>query len=170
MVHVRSETEADIQAIHRINELAFEQPAEAKLVDSLREVASPFISLVAVDHDRVVGHICFTPVTVERSDGTIETIAGLAPMAVTPELQKRGVGSRLITAGLDACRRAGFTAVVVLGHPNYYPRFGFRPASQFGLRSEYDVPDPVFMALELTPGSLQNLSGLARYHAAFASV
>jgi putative acetyltransferase len=87
-----------------------------------------------------------------------------------PGRQKQGIGSRLVEAGLDECRRAGFDVVVVLGHPEYYPRFGFRPASIFGLRSEYDVPDPVFMAMELTPGAAMGVQGLVRYHEAFARV
>jgi putative acetyltransferase len=95
---------------------------------------------------------------------------GLAPMAVVPAMQRHGVGSMLIRAGLDACACLGCDAVVVLGHAQYYPRFGFSPASMFGLRCEYDVPDEVFMALELQPGRLMGKSSTIRYHAAFAQV
>lgn len=164
---VRNETPADAAAIHRVNELGFGSPAEAELVDALRDAARPFISLVAEDEGEIVGHICFTPVTVE---GSSAAVAGLAPMAALPGRQKQGIGSRLVEAGLEQCRRAGFGMVVVLGHAEYYPRFGFRPASSFGLKSEYEVPDPVFMALELTPGAANGVHGLVRYHEAFGRV
>ncbi|HEY0158032.1 MAG TPA: N-acetyltransferase [Thermoanaerobaculia bacterium] len=164
---VRTETPADAAAIHRLNELAFGQPAEAELVDVLRVAARPFLSLVAEEGGEIAGHICFTPVTMEDS---LAACAALAPMAVLPGHQREGIGSRLVEAGLEECRRDGFGLVVVLGHPEYYPRFSFRPASSFGLRCEYDVPDPAFMALELTPGAADGVQGLARYHAAFAAL
>jgi putative acetyltransferase len=160
---IRRETAADIPAIRRVNELAFGRPNEARLVDALREAATPFLSLVADDGGAIVGHIAFTPVTVGPA-----VILGLAPMAVLPGRQHQGIGSELVRAGLDACRDAGFGAVVVLGHPDYYPRFGFEPASRRGVTTEYDVPDPVFMLLELTPGGADALQGVARYHPAFA--
>ena len=95
---------------------------------------------------------------------------GLAPMAVLPGRQRQGIGSELVRAGLDECRRLGFGAIVVLGHAEYYPRFGFVPASKFGLKSEYDVPDDVFMALELIPGALRGRAGTIRYHPTFAAM
>ena len=164
-VKLRYETAADIAQIHEVNERAFGQPGEAGLVDALREQATPFLSIVADDDGAIVGHICFTPVTI--ADGN-HLVMGLAPMAVVPERQNQGIGSQLVRFGLDECRRVGAVAVVVLGHPEYYPRFGFRPASSAGLRSEYDVPDPVFMVLALTPGV--DLRGIARYHEAFADI
>lgn len=169
-MNIRRETEADLDPIRRINDLAFEGAQEGRLIDALRSAATPFISLVAEDNGELVGHICFTPVEVEREDGRTFTIAGLAPMAVLPSHQKQGVGAKLIDAGLDECRRAGFGAVVVLGHPEYYPRFGFAPASRNGLRSEYDVPDEAFMLMELVRGGTDELRGVARYHPAFALV
>ena len=165
---IRRERIEDIASIHDVNERAFGRAGEANLVDALREQATPFISIVAEGDGRIVGHISFSPVTIEHADGSTVAAIGLAPMAVAPERQNEGIGSQLVRFGLDECRRTGFGAVVVLGHPEYYPRFGFRPASVVGLRSEYDVPDPVFMVLELTPGL--DLSGVARYHAAFATV
>ena len=95
---------------------------------------------------------------------------GLAPMAVLPEEQRRGIGSALVRAGLDECRRLDVSAVIVLGHADYYPRFGFLPAQAFGVTSEYDVPADVFMALELKAGALGTCAGLARYHAAFKNL
>jgi putative acetyltransferase len=91
-------------------------------------------------------------------------------MAVMPEHQRKGIGSALVRAGLEHCKRLGFVAVVVLGHAEYYPRFGFSPAARFGIRSEYDVPDDVFMAVELQPAALSGKTGTVKYHAAFASV
>ena len=169
-MEIRRETSADVDAIRRVNELAFGQPAEARLVDALREAATPFLSLVADDGGEIVGHICFTPVVIEHEGGGTANILGLAPMAVLPERQNQGIGSQLVRAGLDACRDAGYGALVVLGHPDYYPRFGFEPAARRGLRSEYDVPEPVFMVAELVPGAAAGLRGLARYHEAFRGV
>jgi putative acetyltransferase len=95
---------------------------------------------------------------------------GLAPMAVLPEYQKQGVGSSLVRDGLVEVHRTGFNIVVVLGHPDYYPRFGFFPASQMQLRSEYPVPNEVFMVIELEPGALKGKHGLVKYHPEFARV
>lgn len=95
---------------------------------------------------------------------------GLAPMAVRPGHQGKGIGSALVRAGLQACTDLGANAVIVLGHPEYYPRFGFLPSSRFRLDSEYDVPDEVFLALELEPGALSALSGRVLYHEAFKSL
>jgi putative acetyltransferase len=168
MVKIRPEQPGDVAAIDAVNRAAFNQPNEATLVVLLREQASPLVSLVAETDGELVGHVLLSPVTLTgHADATI---MGLAPMAVVPAMQRRGIGSLLIRAGLDACARLGCVAVVVLGHAQYYPRFGFRPASAFGLRSEYDVPDEVFMALELVPGRLTGTSGTIRYHAAFARV
>ena len=168
-VVVRCEEPGDGPAVHRVNALAFERPNEARLVDALREAARPYISLVALDGARVVGHILFTPVAVESASGTW-TALGLAPMAVLPECQRRGIGSRLVHAGLAACARQGYLVVVVLGHPNYYPRFGFVRAAAKGLRCEYSVPDEAFMVAELLPAALAGRAGLVKYRPEFAGV
>ena len=167
LITIRPETPSDISAIRRVNELAFGQTNEAKLVDALRTVAQPYISLVAVAADQVVGHIFFSPVTIESGPANA---MGLAPMAVLPDYQKQGVGSLLVRDGLVEAQRAGFNIVVVLGHPGYYPRFGFIPASQKKLRSEYPVPDEVFMVIELEPGALKEKHGLVKYHPEFSRV
>jgi putative acetyltransferase len=167
-VNIRPEQPQDAPAIDAVNRAAFGQPAEAMLVAELREQASPLVSLVADEEGAIVGHVLFSPVAL--SGHAEARIMGLAPMAVMPAMQRRGIGSTLARAGLDACTRLGFDAVVVLGHAQYYPRFGFRQASAFGLRCEYNVPDEVFMALELAPGRLTGKSGTIRYHAAFARV
>ena len=166
---IREEQPRDIGRIHDVNEAAFGRPDEARLVDVLRDAARPFLSLVAEENGEVVGHICFTPVEVERYEGSKINILGLAPMSVHPAHQRRGIGSKLVEAGVEECRRAAYPAVVVLGHPNFYPRFGFRPAAPNGLVSTYDVPEPVFMVLELQPGALRDLRGVARYHPAFGA-
>jgi putative acetyltransferase len=143
----------------------FDTGAEADLVDALREQASPVISLVAEEDGSVVGYALFTSVAL---DGDPEAkLMGLAPLAVSPEHQGKGLGSALVRAGFERCKALGFGGVVVLGHPEYYRRFGFTPAARFGLRSEYRVPDDVFLAIELAPDALQGKSGIVKFHAAF---
>ena len=168
MDFIRLEQPEDILAIRQVNLAAFEAATEATLVDALRRQAHPLVSLVAISGAHVVGHVLFSPVTLSSHPDL--PIMGLAPMAVAPGKQRQGIGSRLVEAGIEECRRSGCVAVVVLGHAGYYPRFGFTRASTFGLTSEYDVPDDVFMALELTPGVLRGKAGTIRYHPAFADV
>ena len=173
-VTIRLEQDGDAAPIRGVHLAAFDTPSEAALVDALREHGASIVSLVAVDADLIVGHILFSPITV---DGQDSQMLGLAPMAVRPERQRQGIGSALVRAGLEASRRRGAAAVVVVGHAAFYPRFGFAPASRFGLRCEYDVPDEVFMALELVSGAiLENVQSagkagrLVRYHPAFADL
>jgi putative acetyltransferase len=168
MVIVRAETPEDIVAVRQVNEAAFGRVEEAALVDALRAAACPHISLVAESGGQVVGHIFFSPVTLETEEGA-HALLGLAPMSVLPAHQNQGIGSRLVREGLSECRRAGCGAVVVLGHPEYYPRFGFVPASRKGLSCEYPVPDEAFMVAELTPGGL-SAQGLVRYRPEFGDV
>jgi putative acetyltransferase len=167
-VRIREEQPGDRARIHALNAGAFESPAEANLVDALRARAKPVISLVAEDEQVLVGHILFSPVSLTAHDEL--KIMGLAPMAVAPEHQRKGIGSALVRAGLGQCRRIGCGAVVVLGHPQYYPRFGFVPSTRFGISSEYDAPEEAFMALELEPAYLAGKRGCVKYHAAFAGV
>jgi putative acetyltransferase len=164
---IRPEREADLEAVREVNAGAFGRPDEARLVDALRGRASRFQSMVALLYEEIVGNIVFTPIRVDDEE---VGVMGLAPMAVRPQVQRRGIGSALARAGLERCRSAGAVAVVVLGHPEYYPRFGFVPAARFGLRCEYEVPDEAFMALELQPGALAGLRGTVRYHPAFAEL
>ncbi|HEX8749112.1 MAG TPA: N-acetyltransferase, partial [Pyrinomonadaceae bacterium] len=144
MITIRAETAEDVSSVRRVNELAFERKEEAELVDRLRSAVEFFVSLVALSDARVVGHIFFSPVTLEAEAADFP-LMGLAPMAVLPGYQNQGIGSQLVLDGLEQCRRMGCYAVVVLGHPEYYPRFGFVPASRKGLRCEYPVPDEAFM-------------------------
>ncbi|MFZ1829079.1 MAG: N-acetyltransferase [Candidatus Competibacteraceae bacterium] len=165
---IRPETQADHSAIAALVEAAFDNAAEARLVSKLRISASPFISLVADEAGAITGHISFSPVVLDRASTL--TILGLAPLSVAPQKQRSGIGTRLVTEGLNACRDVSAGAVVVLGHPSYYPRFGFVRASLFNIGSEYDVADDKFMALELVPGYLKLATGIAQYHEAFRDV
>ncbi len=166
-VLIRHEEPSDAAQVREVNDLAFGTTTESRLVDALRE-APGSISLVATVDSRVIGHILFTPVTIDSAIAT--RAAGLGPMAVHPEHQRAGVGSRLVQAGLDECRRRGYRAVVVVGHPEYYPRFGFVPAHTKGLTCEFPVPPAVFMVLELDSGALTGVTGLVRYHPEFGDV
>jgi putative acetyltransferase len=162
---IRAEEERDRAAVRDIVASEFDTGAEADLVDALRDQAAPIVSLVAEEDGAVVGHALFTPVTLDGDSGA--KLMGLAPLAVTPAQQGKGLGAALVREGFARCRELGYGAVVVLGHPEYYTRFGFSPAVKFGLRSEYAVPDDAFMALELEPGALAGKSGLVKFHAAF---
>jgi putative acetyltransferase len=163
---IRMEKPDDVLIIREINISAFGEESEADLVDALRKSGIPLISLVAENEETVIGHILFSPVSIHNGCSSM-SIAGLAPMAVLPGFQRQGVGSALVKEGLEHCREAGYSAVVVLGHPEYYPRFGFIPAVSYKIQSEYDVPDDAFMIKELTEGSLSGCHGTVKYHEGF---
>lgn len=165
---IRPERAHDHDAVRALNVSAFGSPGEARLVDRLRREADPVVSLVAEDHGVVVGHIMFTPVTLP--DHPHLRAMGLGPMAVVSTHRRQGVGSALVRSGLERCKQMGFGAAVVLGHPDYYPRFGFRPAATHGLACEFAAPAEAFMAVELQPNYLAAASGIVSYHAAFADV
>ncbi len=165
---IRAEEQRDWVAVHALNVTAFETSAEANLVDALRDQAQPLVSLIAEYNGEIVGHIMFSAVSLSGHPAL--RIMGLAPMAVAPEHQRQGVGSALVRAGLDQCKLLGCGAVVVLGHSTYYPRFGFSPAARFGINCEYDVPEEVFMVVELQAGFLNGASGKIKYHAAFSDI
>ena len=162
---IRDEKSSDYDAVFELNVAAFDTPAEAGLVDRLRRECDDFISLVAVDEETVVGHIFFSPVTLAGHRDI--RIVGLAPMAVAPAMQRQGIGSALVRAGLNRCRASGVEAVIVLGHPDFYPRFGFVPASRFGIECEFPAPDAAFMALECEPDALRGKLGRIEFHVAF---
>jgi putative acetyltransferase len=166
VIAIRPETSDDIAAVRHINEAAFDTSTEAGLVDALRSNGAATISLVADINGQVVGHILFSPVSIEP-ESSVANPLGLGPMAVLPEFQNQGIGSQLVREGLEECRRLGCEMVVVVGHPEYYPRFGFVPASRHGLSCEYPVLDDVFMALEVKPGALSDQHGLVKYRKEF---
>jgi putative acetyltransferase len=166
VISIRPEEPRDEDAVFDLNERAFGGPLEASLVDAVRGTSGSF-ALVAEDEGRVVGHALFTPVTIEGPDAAVRA-AGLGPMAVLPERQRSGIGSRLAHAGLAACRDAGYEAVVVLGHPFFYPRLGFTRAEAYGLRYEVEVPAEAFMVIELRPGAFSGGGGVVSYHPKFS--
>ena len=167
VIRIRLEEPEDIPFVHAINEQAFEQPAEADIVDKLRLSCPEAISLVAVDEGRVVGHIFFSPATVDKGERTVEGL-GLAPMAVLPERQRQGIGSALVEHGLKILRERSCPFIIVVGHPEYYPRFGFEPASKYGLKCQWEgVPDEAFMVLVFDEQALKGISGVARYRDEF---
>jgi putative acetyltransferase len=165
---IRGEQDKDRDSIFRVNAAAFETSAEANLVNVLREEGGSFVSLVAEDNAIIVGHIMFSPVSLINHPR--HKLMGLGPMAVVPEFQRTGIGAALVKAGLTECERLGVGAVVVLGHPDYYPRFGFKPAIQSGIRCEFHVPEDVFMVVELQPGFLAGTAGMVKYHPSFGKV
>ena len=165
---IREETKDDLVHIEAIHLAAFPSADESQLVAALRKNAKTLLSLVAVVDGRPVGHILFSPVTLDST--TSLRLMGLAPMAVLPELQRKGIGSALVEAGLKLCRESKVGAVAVLGHPEYYPKFGFENSRKFNLKSDYDVPEDVFMIAELENGFLKNRSGTISYHEEFAKL
>ena len=171
---IRDEQPDDVDSVQQLLVHAFGRKNESHLVARMRRLKIAPISLVAVDcsaknpvkSDRIVGHIMFSPVTVNNGAPPVRAL-GLAPVAVIPERQRQGIGSILIETGLAKCRHQGVDVVVVLGHHDYYPRFGFKPAHARGLTCEYKSPPESFMVVELRPNALNICKGLVRYHATF---
>lgn len=170
MAKIRSENAADIEAVRQVNEKAFGQAMEGRIVDELRKSCEHTLSLVAVFEKRVVGHIFFSRVWVDAA-GRIVTGMGLAPMAVLPQFQNRGIGSQLVKEGIKRLRKLGCPFIVVLGHDHFYPRFGFERASNYGLSSQWEgVADADFMVLTLDKELMAQVNGIARYEAVFDEV
>jgi putative acetyltransferase len=165
----RREETGDEAAIRDLNEQAFGQPNEANLVDALRKRGAFVLSMVATDNDQIVGHVLFTEAIVAEAGSQFRAL-GLGPMAVLPSYQRKGIGSRLLQRALDRCRELDYDAVVVIGHPEFYPRFGFVPARLKGIRCEFDVPDEAFMVLELREDVLAGRTGVVRYQPEFSEV
>jgi putative acetyltransferase len=166
MLIIRYEKPDDQAAIRHVHSLAFGRPHEAELVDALRCHGGLTISLVAVQTGHIVGHIAFSPVTIV-SDTRTTAALGLAPMGVLPEHQRQGIGSQLVISGLEACRHTPYGLVVVLGHPHYYPRFGFTPANLSGIVWEHDAPAEAFLVQELRAGVLAQTCGVVRFRPEF---
>ena len=163
---IRPERPADFPGVRNVNESAFGQPLEADLVERLRRGCGDCLSLVAEDQT-IVGHILFSPVALETQDGPV-TGMGLGPMAVLPGRQREGIGSALVERGVEMLRERGVPFIFVVGHPDYYPRFGFEPASAHGVRSQWEgIPDEAFMVLVLDDRALDGASGVVRYRPEF---
>jgi len=164
-LEIRAERPDDVAAIRDVNRRAFGQDQEGHIVDALRSNGAVLLSLVATVDRRVVGHIMYSPASIA---GTL-TGAGLAPMAVDPDHQRSGIGSKLVEAGNRTLAETGCPFIVVLGHPQFYPRFGFQPASERGITCEWNVPDDVFMIKVLDERKMQGVSGLAKYREEFST-
>ena len=167
MLTIRSEQPSDRGAIWLINRTAFGSSVEPDLVDALRAGRHVILSLVAEEDGLVVGHVVFSPLTIESDTASWDAVC-LGPIAVSPSRQSQGIGGKLIEAALAALRQGGYRAVVLLGHPGYYPRFGFRPAREFGLH--YQDDRDAFMAIELYPGGLDGVSGRVRFSPEFDEI
>jgi putative acetyltransferase len=164
---VRAETPADYDAVARLTQNAFNGKAEVRLINALRQQCTGCISLIAEQHGKIVGHILFSPATLDKHPDM--KLMALAPMAVSNVLQHQGIGSALVRAGLELCWQRGIAAAVVLGHPDYYPRFGFLPASSFNIRCPWQVPNDTFMLLPLNTTTLPADKSQVQYHSAFAA-
>jgi putative acetyltransferase len=163
---IRKETAEDIPSIRAVVHAAFGSAGEADLVEGLRRSGALTLSAVAVVASRVIGHVAFSPVTI----GGPHLALALAPVAVAPDCQRQGIGSALIRWSLEECQRLGHGVVIVVGEPAYYPRFGFTPASPFGIQCPFPVPPEAFMVLELSPGAASGCRGMVRYRPEFESV
>lgn len=161
---IRTEEFSDHEAITTLNDRAFGQTGEGKVVELLRKGGALRISLVAIADAEVIGHLALSEMHHSQSP---ELILGLGPMSVVPGWQNRGVGSALVRKSLEMAKSEGAVAIICLGHPNFYPRFGFEPASKHSITGDYKVPDAVFMAHVLGAESPTNLAGHVQYHEAF---
>lgn len=168
-MRIRWELPTEHEAVRHVNRQAFGREDEGALVDALRENGAVICSLVAEDAGQVVGHVLYSPATLTDNDDE-RAVAALGPVAVLPDRQRRGIGDALIRAGLDICREQGYGLVIVLGHPTYYPRFGFRPSRPLGIRWEHDAPEAAFMVMELQAGALDGARGVIRYRPEFDGV
>ncbi len=154
-IKVRSEVADDFNAIDVVNLSAFEGEAEAQLVGNLRNSAGfiPDLSLVAELNGRIVGHVVLSKVKLKTGKGEAEILA-LGPMSVVPSQSHRGIGSELIDAAVARAKPLCYTAIVVAGHPEYYERFGFKPAADWGVSCNLSIPGEALTAMELVDGAL----------------
>jgi len=160
---IRREEKKDFKSIYEINEQAFKQKNESELIERIRASKNfiPELSLVAEKNGKIVGHILFSKIKI-KGEKKYESLI-LAPLAVQPELQKQGIGKKLITEGLNKARELGFSSVIVVGHKDYYPKFGFEKASKWNIKCSFKIPDESFMAIELSIGALSEKSGIVEF-------
>ena len=164
---IRPEKDIDAKAVRKLNEAAFEGTVEAQIVEDLRGNEPECVSMVAVEDNSIVGHVFFSPVILKGEWGKLEGM-GLAPMAVLPEKQRQGIGTELAKRGLEELNKRDCPFVIVLGHPHFYPRFGFERASIYGIRSQWEgVPDEAFMILWLDRSKSGEVPGTAFYREEF---
>lgn len=167
---IRTEALEDCKQVRRVNVLAFGgREDEANLVDRVRmsEGFIPYLSLVAEAEGRIVGHLLLSKAAVINEDASYEVIV-LAPIAVLPEYQRQGIGKQLIAEGLLRCKELGYGLVLLIGHPTYYPKFGFKPARSIGLElKQFDVPDDEFMVYEAFENTRRRIEGELQYPKAF---
>ena len=163
-ITIEAETEGDYEQITRLHAIAFNGDGEARLVEKLRRtpIYIPELSLVAKYRNAIIGHILFYPIKINTCRKKCNSLA-LAPVSVIPSFQNRKVGSRLIKEGLEKAQKLGFKSVIVVGHPEYYPRFGFEKASKYGISAPFHVPDNALFAIELQKDGLKNCSGIIEY-------
>lgn len=173
MVTIRQEQKNDYRKTEEVVKEAFlneefSDKKEHELVKRIRECDAfiPELSIVAVDKE-IVGHIMLSKITIEQGGTTVDSLA-LAPVSIAPSHQKKGIGGKLITAALEKAKELGYGSVVVLGHPEYYPKFGFERVSQWNIKAPFEVPDEVFMVMELRENTLQGVEGIVQYSSAFA--
>jgi len=167
MIKIREEKKEDYDAVQIINDRAFGTPEEGRIVHTLRKLCPDTLSLVAVSDEKIVGHIFFSPVTIDHKGKQIVGM-GLAPMAVLPEFQNQGIGSMLVKEGLRRIKETESPFVIVVGHIHYYPQFGFKPASKYGLKCQWDeVPDEAFMVIILNQSVMAGVTGIAKYRSEF---
>lgn len=165
LLEIREELPSDVAVIRALNKRAFEQDQEGNIVDALRSNGAALLSMVATLNGQVVGHIMYSPLVVGEVTG-----AALGPMAVLPAHQRQGIGTKLVEAGNRKLKDGGCPFIIVVGHPNYYPRFGFVPANTHGIECEWEVPTDAFMLLVLNQSKVQGVAGLAKYRHEFSSV
>jgi putative acetyltransferase len=168
-ITIRPERPNDLPAIHDLIRVAFGRELEAEVVTKLRASAGflPGLSLVAEHGDQIIGHVMITELVFQSDAGRQVRSTILAPLAVLPSHQNQGIGDALSRAAIERSREAGYGSMILVGHPNYYPRFGFLPASTWGIRYATPIRDEVFMALELVPGALADAAGTVHLPAAF---
>ena len=171
-VEIRKEVASDFPDVYELNKASFGQESEPKLVELLRKSNAfiPELSLVATMNNKIVGHILFTKIKIKDDNGKEFDSLALAPMAVRPDLQKQGLGGKLIHYGLNKATELGYKSAIVLGHEHYYPKFGFVPTARWKIKAPFDVPTNVFMGIELVENGLVDVTGTVQYPREFEMV